>query len=138
MKTKILVAFFATGLFAAFTMKAQEKETMNMDSVGMDKVTYTCSMHPEVMSDKPGECSKCGMVLTEKTIRPKASLTSKRTKTVKTYVCSMHPDEVSAKSGKCPICGMKLIKAKSSSNKKDAHKVYKTDKSHKHGTNVKM
>ena len=25
--------------------------------------TYTCSMHPEVKSDKPGKCPKCGMEL---------------------------------------------------------------------------
>ena len=24
---------------------------------------YTCSMHPEVMLDKPGKCPKCGMKL---------------------------------------------------------------------------
>jgi hypothetical protein len=28
--------------------------------------TYTCSMHPEVKSDKPGKCSKCGMEMIEK------------------------------------------------------------------------
>lgn len=28
--------------------------------------TYTCSMHPEVTSDKPGKCPKCGMDLIEK------------------------------------------------------------------------
>ena len=28
--------------------------------------TYTCSMHPEMISDKPGKCPKCGMVLIEK------------------------------------------------------------------------
>ena len=25
--------------------------------------TYTCSMHPEVISDKPGKCPNCGMEL---------------------------------------------------------------------------
>jgi len=24
---------------------------------------YTCPMHPEVISDKPGACPKCGMTL---------------------------------------------------------------------------
>ena len=24
---------------------------------------YTCTMHPEVRSDKPGDCPKCGMKL---------------------------------------------------------------------------
>jgi len=28
---------------------------------------YTCPMHPEVQSDQPGNCSKCGMKLVEKT-----------------------------------------------------------------------
>jgi FtsP/CotA-like multicopper oxidase with cupredoxin domain len=30
------------------------------------KVVYTCVMHPEVMSDRPGKCPKCGMKLVEK------------------------------------------------------------------------
>lgn len=29
-------------------------------------VQYTCSMHSEVVSDKPGKCPKCGMKLVEK------------------------------------------------------------------------
>jgi hypothetical protein len=27
---------------------------------------YTCPMHPEVLSDKPGNCPKCGMKLVVK------------------------------------------------------------------------
>lgn len=30
------------------------------------KVQYICSMHPEVVQDKPGDCPKCGMKLVEK------------------------------------------------------------------------
>ena len=29
------------------------------------KTTYTCTMHPEVKSEKPGVCPKCGMDLVE-------------------------------------------------------------------------
>ena len=29
-------------------------------------VIYTCPMHPEVTSDKPGDCPKCGMHLIKK------------------------------------------------------------------------
>lgn len=36
----------------------QKKEEM--------KEIYTCPMHPEVKSDKPGECPKCGMKLEKK------------------------------------------------------------------------
>jgi len=40
------------------TGKKTEKKEMAM--------TYTCPMHPEVTSDKPGKCPKCGMDLVEK------------------------------------------------------------------------
>lgn len=33
---------------------------------GEKTVQYTCSMHPEVVQDKPGDCPKCGMKLVEK------------------------------------------------------------------------
>jgi hypothetical protein len=33
---------------------------------GPAAVTYTCPMHPEVVSDKPGRCPKCGMKLVPK------------------------------------------------------------------------
>lgn len=29
-------------------------------------IVYTCPMHPEVISDKPGKCPKCGMNLVVK------------------------------------------------------------------------
>jgi transcription initiation factor IIE alpha subunit len=31
-----------------------------------DKKKYSCPMHPEVQSDQPGTCPKCGMKLVEK------------------------------------------------------------------------
>ena len=34
---------------------------------------YTCKMHPEVTSDKPGKCPKCGMDLVKKESMPKDS-----------------------------------------------------------------
>lgn len=30
------------------------------------KGKYYCTMHPEISSDKPGTCSKCGMELVER------------------------------------------------------------------------
>jgi CopA family copper-resistance protein len=40
-------------------MPVKKKETTQQTQ----KVTYTCPMHPEVHSDKPGNCPKCGMKL---------------------------------------------------------------------------
>lgn len=59
---------------------------------------YFCPMDPEVTSDRPGSCSKCGMALEPEPVS-----------TVKTeYFCPMHPEVVSDKPGSCPKCGMAL------------------------------
>ncbi|HEB34328.1 MAG TPA: efflux RND transporter periplasmic adaptor subunit, partial [Candidatus Aminicenantes bacterium] len=41
---------------------------------GPGKVIYTCSMHPEVISDKPGECPICGMFLVKKELASSGSV----------------------------------------------------------------
>jgi hypothetical protein len=33
---------------------------------GSQSKQYTCPMHPDVVTDKPGKCPKCGMELVEK------------------------------------------------------------------------
>jgi Heavy metal binding domain len=45
-------------------LHAQSSKTVKMDT-SIHKV-YTCTMHPEVISNKPGKCPKCGMDLVEK------------------------------------------------------------------------
>ena len=59
---------------------------------------YTCPMHPEVQSDQPGDCPKCGMAL-ERADVPRAKTQ---------YTCPMHPEIVRDEPGSCPICGMAL------------------------------
>jgi FtsP/CotA-like multicopper oxidase with cupredoxin domain len=66
--------------------------------VGAGPVTYACPMHPEVTSDQPGRCPKCGMKLLA-TQAPAATA----------YACPMHPEVVSDQPGRCPKCGMKLL-----------------------------
>jgi hypothetical protein len=43
------------------TVKSGTKENK---SEGL--ISYTCTMHPEVISNKPGKCPKCGMDLVVK------------------------------------------------------------------------
>ena len=67
-------------------------------------VSYTCPMHPEIHSAKPGKCPKCGMNLvkektkakskTVKAVKPKSNPTiseNKETADVVKYTCPMHP-----------------------------------------------
>ncbi len=63
-------------------------------------VEYTCPMHPEVRTDKPGACPKCGMTL--EPVAPRAAATKVE------YTCPMHPEIVRDEPGSCPICGMGL------------------------------
>ncbi|MFN7948725.1 MAG: heavy metal translocating P-type ATPase [Blastocatellales bacterium] len=61
---------------------------------------YVCPMDPEVVSDKPGACPKCGMALEPEL--PAGPLTKIE------YTCPMHPEIVRDEPGSCPICGMAL------------------------------
>jgi len=65
------------------------------------ETSYTCPMHPEVTSDKPGICPKCGMALEPKEIKETASVAP-------LYTCPMHLEVISDKPGACPKCGMAL------------------------------
>ncbi len=95
---------------------------------------YHCTMDPEVVSDKPGDCPKCGMHLAKANKErkpepqghegpagqgqgrpaagpPVGQLVAARADQPSTeqwaegYSCEMHPDELSDKPGVCSICG---------------------------------
>jgi FtsP/CotA-like multicopper oxidase with cupredoxin domain len=80
-------------------------------AVAEEKGPFTCPMHPEVRSDEPGRCSKCGMNLVaveeegggEEDARAEAPAAGGR------YTCPMHAEVRSDEPGSCPKCGMYLV-----------------------------
>ncbi|ODB97170.1 efflux RND transporter periplasmic adaptor subunit [Candidatus Thiodiazotropha endoloripes] len=100
----------------------------------LQTILYSCPMHPNETSDKPGSCSICGMHLVAQThtdhsvhdhhqTMPQSDTeqsghdhhqtmahsdhASEDHQTI--YACPMHPNETSDKLGKCSICGMHLV-----------------------------
>ncbi len=96
-------------------------------SAGAEAGQYTCPMHPEVISDGPGSCPKCGMFLEKVEVKDEkdhsghghhhghdhdkeASASSQGEDEAGQYTCPMHPEVISDGPGSCPKCGMFLEK----------------------------
>ena len=65
----VAVLAMAAGLIAGYFIfnKSQSANTAHQHLVtapaAQDATTYTCSMHPQIRQDEPGECAICGMDL---------------------------------------------------------------------------
>ena len=112
-------------MMAAFTILsvssfAQDtaKHKMKMPAHQSGKMKYSCPMHPEVTSDKPGKCSKCGMDLV------KSKKEKMKMEVMKMYSCPMHPEVISDKPGKCTTCGMNLALSSKEKMKMEVMKMY--------------
>ncbi|HEX4373047.1 MAG TPA: heavy metal-binding domain-containing protein [Puia sp.] len=64
MKKLIIVLIMVTSTTVVSFAQSSKTKMPKTDTVV--KKVYTCTMHPEVISDKPGKCPKCGMELVEK------------------------------------------------------------------------
>jgi Cu(I)/Ag(I) efflux system membrane fusion protein len=61
MKTKRIISIVC--LMVLLAIAACSNQSTNNKQTGKVAAVYTCPMHPEVISDKPGNCPKCGMEL---------------------------------------------------------------------------
>ena len=77
MAKSLVLVFGAALLVAVVGCKNDGGDSMGSMKMDGDKATgtsspatmptkYTCTMHPEVMSDMQGKCPKCGMALVAK------------------------------------------------------------------------
>jgi Cu+-exporting ATPase len=82
---------------------------------------YFCPMCEGVVSDKPGDCPKCGMALERNHgwVAPAAG------KTI--YTCPMHPQIEQDHPGACPICGMALEPKVATANETEEENVELND-----------
>lgn len=65
MKKAVLLILLSFFLVFNLSVYAQEHKQAEV---------YTCPMHPEVISDKPGKCPKCGMALVKKPTEKRSNM----------------------------------------------------------------
>ena len=99
---KMLMMAALTILSVAVFAQDTTMQKMKAPKQKTEKVKYSCPMHPDEVSTKAGQCSKCGMDLT---LSPKEKM---KREVMKMYSCPMHSDVTSNKPGKCSKCGMDL------------------------------
>ncbi|MDB5258548.1 MAG: hypothetical protein JWM14_3243 [Chitinophagaceae bacterium] len=70
---KAILSLVAVMVLSIAVASCENKEHDRTEHNASSSEVYTCPMHPEVISDKPGSCPKCGMDLVKKeTIKKEA------------------------------------------------------------------
>jgi hypothetical protein len=70
--TVLIIGLLITSFFNQVNAQSATTKSPNEQQVSKK---YTCSMHPEIVMNKPGDCPKCGMALEEKTDSKKGGMT---------------------------------------------------------------
>ena len=113
--------------------EGHDHDDTQMSADTLHATQYTCPMHPDVVSDEPGECPECGMDLvpmdepaasgesqgehqheqmSTQQERAQSASSAGTEEGQQLYTCSMHPNVVQEGPGDCPICGMDLVPMK--------------------------
>ena len=70
----VFIIALLAGSFALLSCNSSGTKASTEKTVAQKEV-YSCEMHPEVISDKPGRCPKCGMELTKKMVADTTKVT---------------------------------------------------------------
>lgn len=111
MKAKIII-FLITGILigaaATYFIAPLIRPTAEVSESGV-KQLYSCGMHPEVISEEPGNCPICGMKLTPiKGSQGEQSEAAKKDRSILYWQAPMDPTEIYDNPGKSKM-GMDLI-----------------------------
>lgn len=95
---------------------AQEAESSHPVDADGDGIIYTCSMHPQIQQDKPGDCPICGMDLVPLDVDAGATQNmgthggqvEAEDHGVLGYACAMNCVPPLEEPGNCPVCGMEM------------------------------
>ena len=113
MKKLFVLMLFLAGSYVTFAQSDKTEKSGKKATPAKIQTQYSCPMHPEVTSNKPGKCTKCDRDLT---LSKKEQM---KKEVMKTYTCPMHSEVSSEKPGTCPTCSQKLVERKPSSSKKN-------------------
>ena len=86
-------------------LRSEEESGIHTHAIGDETQLYTCGMHPNIISDEPGNCPICGMKLIP--VKKSAGPTSTERK-ILFWRAPMDPNEIYDKPGKSKM-GMDLV-----------------------------
>lgn len=112
MKFKTIIIFFlglAIGALGLYLYTAKQSPSP-LTTTGETQQLYSCGMHPEVISDKPGNCPICGMKLTplQRVSSAEKTTPGKKKGKILYWRAPMDPTEIYDRPGKSKM-GMDLI-----------------------------
>src|SRR2546428_8987354 len=71
MKIIIQYKYILCLFFVVMVSCKKSKQDQSKSHAAVEKTIYTCSMHPEIIRDEPGNCPICGMQLVKKEVGSK-------------------------------------------------------------------
>lgn len=102
----------AAGLLALFMWLSFARAQLAPHDAGgsAEAPKYHCPMHPQIVSNEPGECPICHMNLEPISGERGASMRGGLEAGTQNagFTCPMHPEIHAAEAGRCPICKMPL------------------------------
>jgi Cu(I)/Ag(I) efflux system membrane fusion protein/cobalt-zinc-cadmium efflux system membrane fusion protein len=113
-KNIIWISILLVALSGAFVLSGCGGDDETEATAESQTQLWTCSMHPEVIMEEPGDCPKCGMKLVP--VKQTQEEAVAQENEAQLWTCGMHPEVIMDEPGRCPKCGMELVPVKSTSS----------------------